>query len=145
MVVLITNVTDGPGKKPKEVRVYNKRLRPGTDIRVDAKYVDAKVRKLEDAGFIVIGPVPAWYADYAAKRQTKNLSSGQVAEKLKAEKAHKAKRKAAKMATSAPKSAPAPAPAPAPVVTASISDKVEVSDSSSVSEKKGSKKNKKRG
>jgi len=86
MVVLITNVTDGPGKKPREVRVYNKRIAPGTQMRVDARYVDEKVRKLEEAGFIVIGQVPAWYADYSDRRQKRNLSSEQVKEKLKAKK-----------------------------------------------------------
>lgn len=138
MVVLITNLTDGPGTKPREVRVYNKRLRPGADIRVDAKFVDAKVRKLEDAGFISIGPVPAWYADYAAKRQTKNLSSEQVREKLVAQQA-RAKKKAAPAATTPAKPAP---PAPPPVVE--LSDAVEVPADAVSSEKKGSKKNKNR-
>jgi len=134
MVVLITNVTDGPGKKPKEVRVYNKRLRPGASIRVDAKYVDAKVRKLEDAGFIVIGPVPAWYADYAAKRQTKNLSSEQVKKKLEEQRAREAKK-------AAPVAKPA---APASVVRADLSDTVAVSADEVSTEKKDRKKNKKR-
>lgn len=136
MVVLITNVTDGPGKKPKDVRVYNKRLRPGAKLRVDAKYVDEKVRKLEDAGYIAIGAVPAWYADYAAKRQTKNLSSEQVREKLEAQQAR------AKAKKEAPKPAPAPQPSPAAVT---LSDSVGSPTDEVTTEKKGSKKNKKRG
>lgn len=140
MVVLITNVTDGPGKKPKDVRVYNKKIRPGAELRVNAKYVDDKVRKLEDAGYIVIGPVPSWYADYAAKRQTKNLSSEQVREKLEAQQA-RTKAKAAKK--EAPKPAPAPKPTPAPVAV-TLSDSVEPPTDEVTTEKKGSKKSKKR-
>jgi len=142
MVVLITNVTDGPERKPKEVRVYNKRLRPGASIRVDAKYVDATVRKLEDAGYIVIGPVPAWYANYAAKRQTKNLSSEQVREKLEAQQA-RAKKKAAPAAKApAPVAPPAPDPTPAPV---ELSDSVETPTDKVTHEKKRSKKNRNKG
>lgn len=135
MVVLITNVTDGPGKKPREVRVYNKRLRPGASIRVDAKFVDAKVRKLEDAGYIVLGAVPAWYTDYAAKRQTKNLSSEQVREKLEAQQA-RAKKKAAPAA---------PPTAPAPAHAVELSDSVETPTDEVATEKKRSKKSKNRG
>lgn len=138
MVVLITNVTDGPGKKPKDVRVYNKKIRPGAELRVNAKYVDDKVRKLEDAGYIAIGPVPTWYADYAAKRHTKNLSSEQVREKLEAQQARAAKKKALK-----PALASKPVPEPVPVAV-TLSDSVKLPTDEVTTEKKGSKKSKKR-
>lgn len=143
MVVLITNVTDGPGRKPREVRVYNKRLRPGAQLRVDAKYVDAKVRKLEDAGYIVLGPIPAWYADYSAKRQKRNLSSEQVRKKLEAQRKYEADKAAAKKAASKP-SKPIEA-APPPVASKELSDSVDTPTDEVTTEKKRSKKNRNRG
>lgn len=138
MVVLITNVTDGPGKKPREVRVYNKRLRPGQQLRVDAKYVDAKVRKLEDAGYIVLGAIPAWYADYSAKRQTRNLSSEQVLEKLKAQRKREADKAAAKKVATKVSVTP-------PTVSKEFSDSVDIPTEEVTTEKKRSKKNRNRG
>jgi hypothetical protein len=101
MQVRITNVTDGPGKKPAEVRVYNKRLRPGAWMDVPVQFVDEKVRKLETAGVIIIGKLPPWYADYEAKRKVRNLTADEVAANVEAKKA-KAKKDAAKNAPPAP-------------------------------------------
>lgn len=164
MVVLITNITDGPGKKPVEVRVYNKKLAPGVAMRVDAKFVDEKVRKLEDAGYIALGPVPVWYADYSAKRQVRNLSAEQVRVQLGRERADKEKREKAKVATAvmlaggtpkprAPKPAPStphePKLSASPVVTTEFSDSVEMPTDDVQADlkidKKRSKKNKNRG
>lgn len=84
MQVRITNVTDGPGKKPVEVRVYNKRLPPGAWMDVPIQFVDDKVRKLEQSGFIVIGKLPPWYSDYEARRKVHNLTPEEVAANLAA-------------------------------------------------------------
>lgn len=86
MVVLITNLTDGPKQTPSEVRLYNQILAPGADMRVDARYIDEKVRKLQDGGFISIGKVPPWYADYTAKRKKRNLSAAEVTASIQAKK-----------------------------------------------------------
>jgi hypothetical protein len=143
MIVLITNVTDGPKQKPREVRVYNKRLSPGAQIRVDARFVDAKVRSLAEAGFVVIGPVPPWYADYAAQRQKRNLSAEQVKQKLQAKKDYAAKKAAAKAASSkSPK--PSPALKPEPVPSFDLSDSVEEPKDEVSSDTKESKKKKRR-
>jgi hypothetical protein len=105
MQVRITNVTDGPGKKPVEVRVYTKRLRPGSFMDVPVQFVDDKVRKLEQAGVIVIGPLPPWYSDYSARRKVKNLTASEVAANVQLKK-DAASRKAA--AQEAKEGSPAP-------------------------------------
>lgn len=83
MQVRITNVTDGPGKKPVEVRVYNKRLRPGAFMDVPIQFVDDKVRRLEQTGFIVIGKLPPWYSNFEAKRKVRNLTADEITENVK--------------------------------------------------------------
>lgn len=72
MVVLITNVTDAPGKNPTQVDIYNKTLSPGSQIRIPANLVTKQIRQLEDSGFIAIGNLPPWYL--TAKRKGKPLS-----------------------------------------------------------------------
>jgi len=100
MVVLITNITDVPGParnvRPTGVRVYNKRLRPGDSIRIDAKYVDDKMRKLEGSGFISIGKVPPWYEDYKERRREKGLTAEEAQSRITAAKDLLAKKAAAK-------------------------------------------------
>lgn len=91
MQVRITNVTDGPGKKPVEVRIYNKRLRPGARMDVPVQFVDDKTRKLEEAGFIIIGKLPPWYADYEARRKVRNLTVDEVTENVQLKKAQNTK------------------------------------------------------
>lgn len=72
MVVLITNVTDGPGKNPIQIDIYNKTLSPGTSIKIPADLVNEKIRSLEKRGFIAIGNLPPWYL--TAKHKGKPLS-----------------------------------------------------------------------
>lgn len=72
MVVLITNVTDAPGKNPTHVDIYNKTLSPGGQIKIPADLVTKKLRALEERGFIAIGNLPPWYV--TAKRRSKPLS-----------------------------------------------------------------------
>lgn len=113
MVVLITNLTDGPDKRPREVRIFNTRLLPGNSMRIQAQYVDSKMRALEEAGHISIGAVPAWYADHKSRR---TLSADEVvASRQRAKKHAKAKADAKKKFLSKKPSSTAPAPAPAPV------------------------------
>ncbi len=73
MVVDITNLTDGPGRTPTQVAVYNTTLDPGKTVRVPAELVDQKLRTLEKSGLISIGALPAWYAA-AKQRKGKSLS-----------------------------------------------------------------------
>lgn len=87
MQVRITNVTDGPGKKPVEVRVYNKRLRPGAFMDVPVQFIDDKVRRLEQTGTIIIGKLPPWYSDFEAKRKVRNLTADEITENVKHKKA----------------------------------------------------------
>jgi hypothetical protein len=68
LVVDITNLTDGPGKTPMQVAIYNATLDPGKTLRLPAELVDAKVRSLEKSGVISIGPLPPWYAAAKAKK-----------------------------------------------------------------------------
>ena len=86
MQVRITNVTDGPGQKPVEVRVYNKRLRPGAYMDVPIQFVDDKVRRLEQTGAIVIGKLPPWYSNFEAKRKVRGLTDEEVAENVRLKK-----------------------------------------------------------
>ncbi len=72
MVVLITNVTDAPGKNPTHVHIYNKTLSPGGQIKIPADLVTKKLRTLEERGCIAIGNLPPWYV--TAKRRSKPLS-----------------------------------------------------------------------
>lgn len=78
MQVRITNVTDGVGRKPVEVRIYTKRLRPGAFMDVPIQFIDEKVRKLEQVGAIVIGKLPPWYLDYENRRKVRNLTAEEV-------------------------------------------------------------------
>lgn len=74
MIVEITNVTDGPGRTPTQVDIYNKTLDPGVSIKLPAELVDRKVRALEKQGLICIGQVPAWYLG-AKTRKGRSLSA----------------------------------------------------------------------
>lgn len=68
MVVSVTNITDGPGKSPTQVDIYNKTLDPGATLRLPAELIDKKVRKLEEQGLIAIGQLPSWYSAAKARR-----------------------------------------------------------------------------
>lgn len=72
MIVLITNVTDAPGKNPTQVDIYNKTLSPGSQIKIPADLVTKKLRSLEQSGLIAIGNLPPWYV--TAKKRSKPLS-----------------------------------------------------------------------
>ncbi len=116
MQVRITNVTDGVGKKPVEVRIYSKRLRPGAWMDVPVQFVDEKVRKLEHTGAIVIGKLPPWYSDYEARRKVRNLTGAEVTANVELKTSHNKKVAARKAAKAVPVVASVPTPAPAPIV-----------------------------
>lgn len=80
MVVLITNVTDAPGKNPTHVDIYNKTLSPGGQIKIPADLVTKKLRTLEERGLIAIGNLPPWYV--TAKRRSKPLSEEERQKRL---------------------------------------------------------------
>lgn len=123
MVVRIWNITDAPGQRAREVRIYNKRIRPGHWLDVPAQYVDIKVRKLEEEGWISIGQVPAWYNDYKSKR----LAAEDINARVKALADYKkAREPKPKVEAKAPKAEPKPTPAPAPKPAV---EKLEVKDS----------------
>lgn len=67
MIVEVTNLTDGPGRDPKEVSLFGRTLSPGDSIKVYAALVDKKTRSLEEAGYISIGQIPPWYAAFKAR------------------------------------------------------------------------------
>ena len=131
MVVRIWNITDAPGKKAREVRIYNKRIRPGQHLTVPAQFVDAKVRKLEDGGFIAIGQVPPWYDDYKSKR----IEADEINARVKALADYKAAR--------APKPTPDPVPQAAPEVLV-MEEAVEPADEMKAESQEGRPKRKKR-
>jgi hypothetical protein len=72
--VLITNLTDAPGKDPIQVDIYNKTLDPGTHIKLPADLVNGKIRALENSGLISIGNLPPWYVA-AKKRKGRELTA----------------------------------------------------------------------
>jgi hypothetical protein len=80
VVVLITNVTDAPGKNSTQVDIYNKTLSPGAQIRIPADLVTKKIRALEESGLIAIGNLPPWYL--TAKRRSKPLSEEEKQKRL---------------------------------------------------------------
>ena len=87
MFVEIVNLTDGPGKNPTQVDIYNRVLGPGEATKVPAELVNSRLRALADAGLIAIGPVPSWYS--AAKiNKSRVLSSDEIRAKV-APKNHK--------------------------------------------------------
>ncbi len=81
MVVQITNITDGPGKSPIQVDIYNKTLGPGVSIRLPAELIDKKVRKLEEQGLIAIGRLPPWYESSKA-RKGRSLSPEEMQKRI---------------------------------------------------------------
>lgn len=70
MVVSIVNVTDAPESKktPTRLAIYTALLDPGEELKLPAAMVDARLRKLETDGFIVIGQLPSWYQASKARK-----------------------------------------------------------------------------
>lgn len=108
MIVEITNLTDAPGQRALEVRIFNTRLLPGKSARIPAQYVDSKMRALEEAGHIAIGAVPTWYRDHKSRRVL--TADEVVASRKKAVEVSAAK--AAAKTKFLDKKSPAPPPAP---------------------------------
>lgn len=137
MVVVITNLTDGPGKRPREVRIFNTRLMPGKSMRIQAQFVDSKMRAIEEAGHISIGAVPAWYTDHKSKRVL--TPAEMVATRKRASDVAKAKADAKKKFMSGAPAAPAPVPAPSASASLSLEDAVPEPSDEVNTEKKSSK------
>jgi hypothetical protein len=109
MFVEIVNLTDGPGRKPTQVDIYNRVLRPGDSIKIPAELIDRRLRALADAGHISIGPVPSWYA--AAKvHKSRVLSPDEVRRRISPVKQEKTpeKEEATPLRKSPPKKEAAP-------------------------------------
>lgn len=140
MVVVITNLTDGPGKRPIEVKLFSKRLLPGKSMRIPAQYVDTKMRALEEAGFISIGALPTWYAEHKAKPVLN--AAGVAAARKRASDVAQAKAAGNKAAADRKKGVSAAPAAPAKAVA--LVDKVETQDETKAETKSG-KRNKRRG
>lgn len=68
MVVNITNITDGPGRNPVQVDIYNKTLAPGSSVKIPADLVTKRLRDLEAQGTIAIGRLPPWYVSAKSRR-----------------------------------------------------------------------------
>jgi hypothetical protein len=92
MVVSITNVTDAPESKktPTRLAIYSVLLDPGDELKLPAPMVDARLRKLEADGYIIIGQLPSWYAASKAKkvgRRTVPLTQEELEKRLTTKKA----------------------------------------------------------
>lgn len=81
MIVDIVNITDGPGKAPVQVDIYNKTLDPGQSLRIPLELVTEKLRKLEKEGLIAIGSLPPWYLA-AKKRVGRTLTPEEMAQRV---------------------------------------------------------------
>lgn len=81
MIVQVTNITDGPGKSPAQVDIYNKTLDPGVTLRLPAELINEKVRKLEEAGLIAIGQLPSWYTA-AKSRKGRSLTAEEMQKRI---------------------------------------------------------------
>lgn len=85
MVVSILNITDAPESKktPTRLAIYTTHLDPGEELKLPASMVDARLRKLETDGYIVIGQVPSWYqASKARKSGQRPLSREEIAKRV---------------------------------------------------------------
>lgn len=86
MVVNIVNITDAPESKlaPTRLAIYTTVLDPGEELKLPASMVDARIRKLEKQGYIVIGQVPSWYAASKARKMgSKVLTREEATARLK--------------------------------------------------------------
>ena len=81
MIVNITNITDGPGRSPAQVDIYNKTLAPGASMKIPADLVTNKLRALEEQGTIAIGRLPPWYVT-AKSRRGRELSPEEKAQRV---------------------------------------------------------------
>lgn len=144
MVVEITNLTDAPGLRSREVRIFNTRLLPGKSMRIQAQFVDSKMRAIEEAGHISIGAVPTWYSDHKTK---KVLTADEVVASRKRAVSHaKAKadanEKFLSKGSKPEKAAPAPEPSPPPTEEkeakkVELSDAVDITDETKTEQKSG--------
>ncbi len=84
MVVSIVNITDAPESKktPTRLAIYTALLDPGEELKLPASMVDARLRKLESDGFIVIGQLPSWYQASKARKVGRRPVSREELEKL---------------------------------------------------------------
>jgi hypothetical protein len=81
LVVIITNITDAPGRNPTQVDVYNKTISPGGALRIPADLVTRKIRALEEAGLIAVGNLPSWYTA-AKQRKGRALTPEEQAQRI---------------------------------------------------------------
>lgn len=85
MVVSIVNITDAPESKktPTRLAIYTAHLDPGEELKLPAAMVDARIKKLEEQGYIVIGQLPSWYeASKAKKLGRSTLTQAELEERL---------------------------------------------------------------
>jgi len=74
MVVEVTNVTDFPGKDPREIEIFGRTLAPGESLKVSVALIDQKTRSLAGVGpedpraLIAIGSLPSWYEAFKSRR-----------------------------------------------------------------------------
>lgn len=123
MVVLITNLTDAANKTPRQVSIYTTLLAPGQAMKLAAQFVDDKLRALERAGFIAIGPVPPWYEEHKRRRE---LSAGDASATVAVAQRHAAAKQEA-LATLRDRSRPV-ASTSAPATTFDFTDTASTED-----------------
>jgi hypothetical protein len=86
LIVEVTNISDGPGRTPTQVDIYNKTLDPGASVKLPAELVDKKVRALASAGLICIGQLPPWY-EAARARKGRSLTPEEMKKRIATPKA----------------------------------------------------------
>jgi len=122
MVVSITNITDAPESKqtPTRLAIYTALLDPGETLTLPASMVDARLRKLEKDGLVVIGQLPSWYE---ASKMRKVGRSRLTQEELEQRRTTKPKAKEEPKAEAAPTEAPKEESAPVDVFSMEVTKK----------------------
>ena len=92
MVVSITNITDASDSKksPTRLAIYTTHLDPGEELKLPAAMVDARIKKLEEQGYIIIGQLPSWYEASKARKLGRSgtpLTQAELEERLVTKKA----------------------------------------------------------
>ena len=81
MIIEVTNLTDAPGKSPKQIDIFNRVLGPGDSLRLPVDLVNKKLRALEKTGDIAIGQIPAWYKT-AKSRKGRPLTEEEMKKRI---------------------------------------------------------------
>ncbi len=62
--VTVTNITDHPDSQSLLIDIYNGVLLPGESASIKVEQLNDKIHGLEEAGYIAIGSLPAFYIEW---------------------------------------------------------------------------------